>query len=140
MSIFMNRSQRRSAKKHLELESTKYPAHLVQIQASEFNSAPPPKLISVWRSRDYLVQLFAEPSPCVARMTVCRASIDSKGGWQQDIPWEDMQRLKHECGYGELDAVEVFPRNADIVNVANMRHVFVLERPLSFAWRKTKCH
>ena len=32
--------------------------------------------------------------------------------------------------------MEVYPRTADLVNVANMRHLWVLPELLPFAWRK----
>ncbi|WP_438839413.1 DUF7694 domain-containing protein [Helicobacter pylori] len=43
-----------------------------------------------------------------------------------------MQRLKNEAGYGEF---EVYPRKGDVINVANMRHLFVMAGSLEFAWR-----
>ena len=48
----------------------------------------------------------------------------------------DLQRLKAECGYGGHDAVEVFPHALDVINVANMRHLWVMGEPLTFAWRR----
>lgn len=49
----------------------------------------------------------------------------------------DLQRLKRECGRGDLDAVEVYPRDCDVVNVANMRHLFVFESCLlPYVWRR----
>lgn len=138
MSRIMNRVQRRAASKHMASESTKYPAHLVLVPKSEYESTQPPGQVMVWRSRDYLVQIFRTESPEVfCRMSVCRTKLDNQGGWQQDIPWEDLQRLKSEVGYGELDAVEVYPADADVINVANMRHLFVMFFPLDFAWRKS---
>ena len=131
----MNREQRRAAAKHRAAESTKYPAHLVLVPESECPPKPPGQVMA-WRSRDYLVQIFRSESPNVlCRMSINRTRIDSKGGWQQDIPWEDLQRLKSEVGYGELDAVEVYPADKDVVNVAAMRHIFILDESLSFAWR-----
>ena len=34
-------------------------------------------------------------------------------------------RIKTECGRGDLEAVEIFPRREDEVNVANLRHLWV---------------
>ena len=133
----MNREQRRHAAKHMAAESTKYPPYLVMVPEYEWPSAQPLGLKNVWRSRDYMVQVFDASHPSVfARMTVNRVGIDSKVGWKQDIPWEDLQRLKSECGFGQLDAVEVYPSDMDVVNVANMRHLWILSEPLPFAWRK----
>jgi hypothetical protein len=38
------------------------------------------------------------------------------------------------------DAVEVYPPAGDVVNVANMRHLWVLRDRLPFAWRGGKGH
>ena len=37
-------------------------------------------------------------------------------------------------------AVEVFPADDQVVNVANMRHLWVLPEPLPFAWEKGLSH
>lgn len=138
MSITLSRTQRRLASKHMAREATNYPSHLVKVPESEWPDSFKGKLMAAWRSRDYLVQVYAEPLPCVARLSINRTAIDTAGGWKQDIPWTELQRLKNECGFGLLDAVEVFPVATDVVNVANIRHIFVMAEPLPFAWRKTK--
>ncbi len=132
----MNRAQRRAASRHMAAESNRHPAHLVLVPESAYKTTQPPGQVMVWRSRDYLVQIFRSESPEVfCRMSVCRTKLDNQGGWQQDIPWEDLQRLKSEAGYGELDAVEVYPADRDVINVANMRHLFVMAASIDFAWR-----
>lgn len=132
----MNRSDRRAAAKYMTSESAKYPAHLVDVPRCEWPDNPPPKLLRALRSRTYMVQVFNEGHAGVlVRLSVNRTAIEPKGGWLQDIPWEDLQRLKREAGYGDFDAAEVYPRDADVVNVANMRHLWVLAQPLQFAWR-----
>lgn len=117
-------------------ESAKFGAQLTLINPSDYKVAPPPKLIEAWRSKDYLVQCFRERSPTVlCRLSVNRIGIDDNGGWTQDIPWEDLQRLKAEAGFADYDAVEVYPADKDVVNVANMRHLWVMFEPLDFTWR-----
>lgn len=92
--------------------------------------------IEVWRSKEYLLQVFHEADG-IERMTVCRTSV-SGNSWKDNIPWDDLQRLKRECGRANFDAVEVYPRDCDIVNVASMRHIFILPGLVPFAWRKIK--
>lgn len=137
MTTILNRAQRRNAEKHIAHENTKYQAHMVLIPESEYATHQQSGMVSVWRSKDYLVQLFSSnhPGVCV-RMSVNRTGIDSNGGWKSDIPWEDLQRIKNEIGFGDFDAVEVYPADNDVVNVANMRHLWVLNAPVEFAWRK----
>jgi hypothetical protein len=56
--------------------------------------------------------------------------------WADNITWDELQALKTQCGYGGHDAVEVYPPTRDVVNVANIRHLWVLAEKLPFAWRK----
>jgi hypothetical protein len=71
-------------------------------------------------------------------MSVCRAEIDDRGNFLDGISWEELQRLKNQCGFADKDAVEIFPRHYDAVNVANMRHLWIMDDPVSFAWRSTQ--
>jgi hypothetical protein len=50
------------------------------------------------------------------------------------IAWEDLQRLKAEIGKGDYCAVEIYPRDRDLVNVANMRHLWLLPEVPGYCW------
>lgn len=50
------------------------------------------------------------------------------------ITWDQLQTIKSELGFGDWYAVEVYPANADLVNDANMRHLWMLETRLSIGW------
>jgi hypothetical protein len=93
-----------------------------------------PKRVKVWVGGGYLVQAFDEAGG-VVRLTVNSAKNDGRN-WADRIPWDDLQAIKSACGYGDRDAVEVYPPTRDVVNVANMRHLWVLSDPLPFAWRR----
>jgi len=95
------------------------------------NKAEP---VTMWRSRDYLILAYEDESE-YKRLSMCRTDIDEKGQWRQDLSWETIQMLKDASGHADHDAVEIFPRMDDIVNVANMRHLWIMPEPLSFAWR-----
>lgn len=132
-----SREYRRAAAKYLQEENARWPEHLRLWPREEWPDGPmraSKSLLSVYRSRTYLVQVFNEAAPVLVRLSVNRTAITPKGGWQQDIPWEDLQRLKREAGYGEFDAVEVYPSDRDVVNVANMRHLWIMAQPLAFKW------
>lgn len=126
-------------RRKLEREKSKRSRHLVPVPESQWPASPygkAPQL--VFLSDEYLVQVYRDPNPDVyVRLTVCRTTARGSR-WRDGIPWDDLQRLKGECGYGSLDAVEVFPSDADLVNVANMRHLWVMRQPVSFAWRSRK--
>jgi hypothetical protein len=59
--------------------------------------------------------------------------------WADGITWDTLQLLKRECGHGERWAVEVYPPDTDIVNVANMRHLWLLRAPPPFGFRVARC-
>lgn len=133
----MPREQRRAAAKYLAKEAQKYPAHLIDVPREAWPQSGETTRIRLLRSREYLLQVFIEQNPfVVVRLSINRTQITPNGGWKQDISWEDLQRLKGEAGYGEFDAVEVFPSDKDVVNVANMRHLWVLRNKVPFAWRQ----
>jgi hypothetical protein len=129
MSIAPNRQERRAMAKANET----FPRHLVRIKPEAWPTYPP-RLAEVWRSRGFLVQVFAEDGG-IFRLSVCRTMHNGES-WVDQISWEELMQCKRECGRGGLDAVEVYPADADIVNVANMRHLWVLPEPVAFAWRK----
>ena len=114
-------------------ESARWPAALKEIPRSEWPNLDGPQL-RVLRSREYLVQEFDGDGPVLVRLSINITSIDG-ARWADGISWEDLQRLKAEAGYPMHDAVEVFPSVMDVVNVANMRHLWVMRDKLPFAWR-----
>ncbi len=91
--------------------------------------------LELWRSREFLVQIF-KPVNGGERMTVNRTEIDETGAWKQNISWDDLMKLKTQCGRHDRWAVEIYPPDEKIVNVANMRHVWLVEEAPSFAWKR----
>jgi len=92
----------------------------------------------VWRSRDFLVQEYAEAEPVLVRLSVLRTTLDPKlGRWVDGITWDELQAIKSEIGYGSHDALELYPADQDVVNVANLRHLWVMRELATFAWRAT---
>lgn len=134
MTIATSRDQRRQ----LARDNIKLPSILAEVPRREWPEKLPQGLTNVWRSRHFLVQEYAaEHQDGYRRLSICRSSLDTDSvRWKENITWDELQQLKRECGYGAIDAVEVFPADRDIINVANMRHLFLMECPLSFAWRK----
>lgn len=89
----------------------------------------------IFRSSQYLAQAFAEKDGA-RRLTISRTMINEDGNWLDGSTWDDLMRVKSQCGYGDLWAVEIYPPDDEIVNVANMRHLWLtIERP-AFAWQR----
>lgn len=124
-----SRNQRRA----LEKTNGTFPSYLVRIHPAEWPSHPP-RMIEVWRSRHFLVQVFAEVGN-VHRLSICRTSHNGDS-WGDKITWDELMQCKRQCGRGDRDALEVYPADKDIVNVANMRHLWLPAEPVAFAWRK----
>lgn len=131
----MNHDQRRAAKRELAAGNKKWPEHLVQWKPEDWPTSGPPGLLRVFRSRYFLVQEFKAPAPALVRLSVNRTAIAGTR-WLEGVSWDELQEIKNPCGYEQHDAMEVFPCQTDVVNVANMRHLWVLIEPLSFVWRR----
>jgi hypothetical protein len=102
--------------------------------AMKFNE----ELQRVWRSRKFLVQEHLEKG--VIRLSVIDASKIKAFGKQDykfgdSITWDDLQRIKAEVGYGDRCAVEVYPPDSLIVNVKNMRHLWILDEIPPYCWK-----
>jgi hypothetical protein len=122
---------------YLRLMNQRYGEHLEPLPRASWPAPRPGErshLIEAWRSRDFLVMVFREDTGYV-RLSVVRTALDA-GRYADGISWDDLQRLKAETGRAACWAVEVYPPAADVVNVQNMRHLFVLEEPPPYAWRR----
>lgn len=135
----MSRQERRALAAEMRQQAKAWPPHLVEMPESEWPPWRPgiDRPLVVWRSRHYLVMRYPAPDfngVACRRLTVNRVTIGNDGQWDQDIHWEDLQRCKRETGHGDWYAVEVYPRDRDIVHVANMRHLWLLAEPLAIGW------
>lgn len=99
--------------------------------------------LMVWRDADFLATLYPVPgSVAMKRLTVVRAagvSMDGRGRivYRDGITWDDLMQVKRACGFGDVWAVEIYPDDKDLVDVANMRHLWLMREAPAFAWRKT---
>lgn len=129
----------REIRRQLERDNAKLSVVLQQVPADQWPPSPLgftkfPR--AIWRSRHFLVQCFDE-AVGVIRLSVARSELDmSSGRWKDGITWEELQEIKRQVGFGQNQAVEIFPADRDIVNVANMRHLWVLRDPLQIGWFK----
>lgn len=124
--------------RQLRRDNARYPLQLSFLPYSAWPAAckameKPPR--AVWRSRDFLVQAYFDNMH--DRLSISRTDWDENAQrWKEGISWDEIQRLKAEAGFGERYAVEVYPADADVINVANMRHIWLLPAPPPYAWRK----
>lgn len=124
----------RMMRSYLEQQNREYPLHLVEVPKEKWPNPHPSEKstrINVWRSRWFLVQVIEENGRI--RLSVNRTKLKSNGQWEDGITWDELQRLKRECGFGMLTAYEVYPPDMEIVNVANIRHLWICDVP--YLWR-----
>lgn len=135
-----SRAERKALVKEMAERAKTYPVHLVPVPEGEWSPRRAGRSeypIALWRSRSYLVAVYQAPrftEALARRLSVNRVTVGADGHWEQNIPWEDLQRCKRETGHGDWYGLEVYPRDRDLVNVANMRHLWLFEEPLAIGW------
>lgn len=125
----------------LRAENRQQPKELMEIPRCQWaKSAAAMSLqpIRAFRSRDFLAQIFAEPNGNI-RISVNRTDQNKDGTWKDGISWDELQEIKRQIGYGDRLAVEIYPPDRDVVNVANMRHLWVLQNHADLPWWKKDC-
>lgn len=91
--------------------------------------------LKVWRSKDYLAVLYEQRADGMRRLTVNSTrrmpNRRRKSGtdWRDGITWDELQRVKNECLGEDVWCVEVYPAQGDVMDVANMRHLWPLDEP-----------
>ena len=130
-------SEINKANKYLRKENSKFTNDFVKIKTippdvANKKGAP----IQMFRNKDFLAQLFIENGKL--RLSINRTQLNTNGDWMDNISWDELFMIKNSCGFAENDAVEIFPREEDYVNVANLRHLWIMKEPLEIAWRKKK--
>jgi hypothetical protein len=131
------RVERRAAVRDLRQRSKLWSEKLVEVPREQWPGRPGLTVpVKLWKSRHYLAQLHEETwlgNTEVLRLSVNRVAR-AAGGWGENIPWQELMRCKREAGYADWYAIEIYPRDRDIVNVANMRHLWLLSEPLAIGW------
>jgi hypothetical protein len=136
----LSRRDRRAMQSYARAEAAKRPERLREIP----KEAWPPSFrlmtktpIKAWQSRQYLAQLFDEGAHCertTVRLSVNRVTVNDVGRWDDGLSWDELMQVKREVGYGDWYAIEIYPRDCDIVNVGNLRHLWIFSTPLSVGW------
>jgi len=124
---------RRAQRKHVKT----LPKELTEIPRDQFPPGKPGNMpIRAFLSQKFLVQLYdaSHQFQSMIRMSVSRSGIDESGKWADKITWDELNSIKQEIGFGSWYGMELYPRDQDIVNVANIRHLWLLPVPLNIGW------
>ena len=131
----LNREQRRALEKVKRQLIASYPDTLQVVPENDPDipySSHPQDIEKIYRSKKFTVILW---KPGVGfgsysvgqRFSVWRTSWDSKEKrYVGDIKWDEIMDIKREMGLGERLAIEYYPADSETVNLANMRHVFLI--------------
>lgn len=136
----LSRGERRSMVAYAAKEAEKRPVKLTEIRRDLWPMSQT-KQTHVWHSRKFLVQMFDEtPFQGIdtRRISICRVTLRNDGAWEEWLSWEELMQIKREIGFGDWYGLEICPRDRDIVNVANMRHLWLLAAPLDIGWFASK--
>lgn len=131
----MNRKERRTLLKQQHALVADLPDQLIPVPEEELvrlTTGERPRL--AWRSRKYMVQAFVEEN--AIRLSICHSRLGGDGHWEDGFSWDELQSIKKQVGFGDFYGVEVYPREVDLVNVANMRHLWIFAQPLPIGWFK----
>jgi hypothetical protein len=123
----------KEAQAYLAKECAKYSDKFVLIPNPPQHQSE--SFVRAFRNCFFLVQEFNEQNDIV-RLSIQRTRLNSKGGWLDGITWDEIQKIKDDIGYHDKCAVEIYPPKDSIVNVANIRHIFILPEPPKYMWKK----
>lgn len=127
----------REQRRQLDRDNARQPVVMTRVPESTWPvnvAMSPGRPQEVWRSRYFLAQVFKTRDGL--RITISRTSVNtSTGRWQDEISWDELMSVKREIGRGSRWAYECYPADANVINVANMRHLWVPDTPPSFGWR-----
>lgn len=72
----------------------------------------------IWKNNLYVVQVFPKPNGITLLMVRRNDAAPIRS-------WSDMQRIKNELMGDHRVAVEIYPAESDVVDQANMYHLWV---------------
>lgn len=50
------------------------------------------------------------------------------------LTWDELQAIKRDVGFGDWHGLEIYPPDQQVVNVANIRHIWISPEPLWIGW------
>jgi len=124
---------RQASEKYLRTENKKWGDNLQSVPREKWPEPIPGRpLINVYRSNRYLVQEYTEPGG--TRLSICRTALLPTGDWDDGLTWDELMEIKRQAGYPHRWAYECYPPESQIVNIANMRHLFIPDDIPDFGW------
>lgn len=114
-------------------ENRRWPPYLTRVPRDAWPHDEGRRIVEVWRSRTFLVQVRA-PRNGATWVSVNRTAVGDDGRWRDGITWDDLQGVKLQIGRGDAWAVELFPPESEVQNVNNIRHLWLLAEPPAYGF------
>ena len=113
----------------------RHPAHHSRTMAPlELPADAPDDVLRVWGSRDYLATLWLDPNG-YQRLSINSTTYDTRTGrWADGLTWDELMAVKNQCGFAAQWCVEVYPPKSESVDVASIRHLWLLDDAPGYAW------
>lgn len=130
----------RRRRRFLHEERKGWPERMAKVDRLHWPHFPSPNLpAEVWRSKRFLCQVFDDASG-FRRLSVSRCEMAADGDWRDGVTWDELMEVKRQVGCGDHEAVEVYPSDRDVVNVANIRHLWLVPDGMPFTWKDSRPH
>lgn len=114
------------------------PQRLIPVDEDHPVLAAPRAPRRAWRSRHFVVQLFDLPGEGGRRLSVQRSratqGVRPANRDLRPISWDELMAVKFEVGFGDTWAAELYPPDDAVVDVAPMRHLWLLAGAPAFGW------
>lgn len=124
----LNRQQRRALERAKRQLIASYPDELTRVDENDPNmpyTSHAQDLDSVWRNKKFTVMVWNVPAG--KKLSISRNTWDSHTNRYHDgITWDEIMEIKRGCGFGEQNAIEFFPPDSQVINIANVRHIWLL--------------
>lgn len=137
-----NREERRERLRAEIAAAKRFGPILQRVPEAEWPPNPGgPRPFEVWASRTWTVMLYRSSDEIGGdeirdEGIECRISVRRTDGGI-DISWTDLQKIKADIGRADRWACELFPTERDLVDVANLRHLWLYFGTPSFGWKKS---
>ena len=125
----LNREQRMALEKAQKLLIASYPDKLEIVPENDPYipySSHPEDIKTIFRSKQYTVILWKQNRfDGKQRFSITRNEWSSKERrYVGNISWDEIMEIKRQMGLGEVECWEYYPKDSEVINEANMRHIF----------------
>ena len=129
----LNREQRRALEKVKRQLIASYPDTLEIVPENDPDmpySSHPQDIDKIYRSKKYTVIVWNVPAG--KKLSIQRNEWDSHTNRYKDqITWDEIMEIKRQVGFGEQNAIEFYPPDSQVINIANVRHIWLLPQSVT---------